>query len=303
LGIAKHISPKQKSNDYKQNYPKDVKMENQITAVVETITPEMAQNYLDANHENQRPLKNARIKKYAEDIANNMWLLNGESIIIADDGTILDGQHRLSAIVLANKSVEIMVVKGIPKVQDGIDTFGTINAENRSNADVLYIEGIRENTADVVKYIRLYESFKIKRLKEKPSGIPYKNHEILEKSKTYNIDEIQERLDRAYTLHSRCDLFSKPVWILLSALEHKISGLHEFIEKVAECNETDEMQGSDALIRFADRQGEKFRSVKLVWIAFFKAFHLEQKGIQVKNLRINLGMSIDYPEWDGYEEA
>ena len=264
-----------------------------------TITVEMAKQWLEKNDHN-RKVTIARVNRYAEDIKNNMWLANGESIIISESGKLLDGQHRLLAVVEAGLEIEALVVTGIPDVQDGVDTFGTINSENRSNADVLTIEGIKDNPADVVKYIRTVEAFNQKALKQKPSGIPYKNHEIIEMAKSANIEEIQEVITRSRVLHGRCNAISKPAWILLAALEHKIPRFNKFLEELAECNIDKDGSPVSALLRRFENDPGLFRSVKMVWISVFKAFHFYENGTEIKNLKTNLGMEIEYPT--GYRE-
>ena len=50
-------------------------------------------------------------------------MLNGETVKIASDGTILDGQHRLYACIQAGVPFETVVIRGLPpEAQDTIDT-------------------------------------------------------------------------------------------------------------------------------------------------------------------------------------
>lgn len=65
------------------------------------------------------------------------WDANGAAIKIAKDGTLLDGQHRLTAIVQSGKSVVTLVVTGLEK-----EVFTTIDAgKTRSHGDYLKIAG------------------------------------------------------------------------------------------------------------------------------------------------------------------
>jgi hypothetical protein len=70
-------------------------------------------------------------------MVKNEWKVNGAAIIIADDGTLLDGQHRLHAIVKANAKVSVPVFEGVTK--DAIKTMDT--GKPRSLADHLKIHG------------------------------------------------------------------------------------------------------------------------------------------------------------------
>lgn len=80
-----------------------------IRAEVKTITPQMASDILDRNVGNRR-LSPALVQEYASYMKQGMWQENGQAIQLTDDGFLVDGQHRLSAVVLANQSVPMLVV-------------------------------------------------------------------------------------------------------------------------------------------------------------------------------------------------
>jgi len=82
---------------------------------VEKITPSTAKEYLKANIRNPRgqKLNMARVKQYAHDMVNGLWELNGEAIVFDKRGTLKNGAHRLAAIVLANITVETVVIRGV----------------------------------------------------------------------------------------------------------------------------------------------------------------------------------------------
>jgi len=78
----------------------------------ETITPSYAQELLKNNTLNRTP-KKQHIDNLAYQMANGQWLYNGETIVIAKDGRILDGQHRLMAIVKSNVTIESEIVREV----------------------------------------------------------------------------------------------------------------------------------------------------------------------------------------------
>lgn len=79
---------------------------------IETVTPELASEYLKANHSN-RPLKKALINNYARTMAGGGWRLTHQGIAFNCDGTLLDGQHRLKAIEQANVPIQMVVTRGV----------------------------------------------------------------------------------------------------------------------------------------------------------------------------------------------
>ena len=94
------------------------KAESQITSEVMDITPDMAREMLKQNINNPRgdkSLKRAIVKSYADDILNGRWQLNGEAIVFDEDGRLVNGQHRLAAIVYAGNPAKMLVVRGVSR--------------------------------------------------------------------------------------------------------------------------------------------------------------------------------------------
>lgn len=103
---------------------------------VELITPDKAAEYLAANTHN-RNLRQRVVDSYVTDMLAGDWLWNGESIKFATDGALLDGQHRLAAIVKAGVAVRVLVVRDLPpQTQETIDT-----GAKRKFSDVLNLRG------------------------------------------------------------------------------------------------------------------------------------------------------------------
>jgi hypothetical protein len=102
------------------------------------ITPEYAARWLE-NKASNRPLAESRWYRYAIDMIEGRWELNGETIIIGSDGRLIDGQHRLKACVESGVSFWSMVTVGAaPESFHTIDTGGV-----RTAADLGYIAGIQ----------------------------------------------------------------------------------------------------------------------------------------------------------------
>ena len=80
---------------------------------LEKITPAKARDILRHNKVN-RNLNKGTVIAYAEDIKNNRWDTNTTACIaISDSGELKDGQHRLSAIIMADKPVLMWVCRGV----------------------------------------------------------------------------------------------------------------------------------------------------------------------------------------------
>lgn len=108
-----------------------------ITVEIETITPEIAKEYLKKNYEKNRKLGEGRVDYLADQIKRGLWLINGATICFNASGDLTDGQHRLSAIIKARKPAESLVVRGLPERSfHSIDT-----GKSRTVADILKISG------------------------------------------------------------------------------------------------------------------------------------------------------------------
>jgi hypothetical protein len=109
------------------------------------VDKDLARNFLNMNSKN-RSLNKYRVKKYAEQMANGEWEMNGESIIIGAGNELLDGQHRLAAIFEFDLKIPLLFCFGVdPRTFDTIDT-----GDSRSRADVLTISGIQKGTAQTL---------------------------------------------------------------------------------------------------------------------------------------------------------
>ena len=103
-----------------------------VFSEITTITPAEATNWLRANCKN-RPVRKAHVEFLAREMKGGNWRVNGQPIIIADNEQVLDGQHRLLAIIEAGIPIKTMVTYGIAE-----DAFSTIDTGAvRSSADAL----------------------------------------------------------------------------------------------------------------------------------------------------------------------
>lgn len=87
-----------------------------------SVTPELAKELLKRNTHN-RKLRERAVGDYARDMKALHWPLNGEALKIARNGDVLDGQHRLHAVILAGIPVDMFVVVGLdPAAQETMDS-------------------------------------------------------------------------------------------------------------------------------------------------------------------------------------
>lgn len=104
---------------------------------IRKITPEVAAALLLNNPAN-RPIKRDHVASIARDMAAGRWQVNGDAIRLNCDGSLIDGQHRLSACVKAGVPFETVVISGLPA-----DVRATIDGgAKRTHGDRLAMVGV-----------------------------------------------------------------------------------------------------------------------------------------------------------------
>lgn len=117
-----------------------------------TLTPEFAERLLEYNKSN-RPIRDGHVQRIAAQITSGKWRFNGDTIKISSNQNVLDGQHRLWAVLLSKRAVESIIVWGIP--DEAFSTMDTIRSL-RSGADVLSRVGVktgRQHIATAIKWM------------------------------------------------------------------------------------------------------------------------------------------------------
>ncbi len=103
------------------------------------VTPKVAKQYLESNTRN-RNIKIHAVNRYAKDIKAGKWKKDtGDFIRISKTGVVLDGQHRLTAILKAQTSIELDFIFGL---EDSIFTVIDTGV-SRTKGDLFKIDGVR----------------------------------------------------------------------------------------------------------------------------------------------------------------
>lgn len=99
------------------------------------VTPDMANEWLKKN-EGNRPLRLHRAAFLARAIESGHWKLTHQAVAFTKRGRLLDGQHRLRAVILANRAVKMAVAYDVPE-----DAFAVMDAGlPRSMAERLHAD-------------------------------------------------------------------------------------------------------------------------------------------------------------------
>lgn len=150
------------------------------------IDPAMAQVMLDHN-EGNRNIRPSKLDQYKRDMREGRYKFNGESLIVAKNGRINDGQHRLRAILETNLAFKSVVSFGVSL--DAIDTIDIGAA--RTGADALSIDDV-PNAHIMSSMLKLIVSYERAKQEGFPAGTI-----LLGSNSRVTIPEIRERLAKS----------------------------------------------------------------------------------------------------------
>jgi len=131
---------------------------NSYSIKVETITPDLAKEFLGTSLRN-RTINQRRVDMYAQEMIHGKW--SPATLLIMDsDGHLVDAHHRLNAVIKAGVAVDMVVFRGLEKrFIPSIDT-----GRPRSAGDMLaFIEGLDDmkslrNKAALVRNVLIVRS-------------------------------------------------------------------------------------------------------------------------------------------------
>lgn len=146
-------------------------------AEIREITPELALDWLtDPKYKApNRGIRKTKVASYVQSMREGRWHITGEAIKFDNTGRLLDGQHRLNAVVDSGVTIQSLVITGVdPKAQDVMDTGAARDAK-----DVLGIHDVKHASivAAGVRILVAYEAGRFFPGQETPKA---SNDEILE---------------------------------------------------------------------------------------------------------------------------
>lgn len=102
-----------------------------MKTTIKEITPQWASRILETRNPVNRNVAEAVVDAYASDMAAGHWLLTHQGLAFNDSGDLIDGQHRLHAVIKSGKTVKMMVTMGIPSIQNNGISLNTMDAVDR----------------------------------------------------------------------------------------------------------------------------------------------------------------------------
>jgi hypothetical protein len=106
------------------------------------VTPEIARDWLVYNQIN-RPVKPQIVEEYIRQIESGQWKRTHQGLAFTHEGALLDGQHRLLAVIRTGRTLPMLVT-----INEPAENYEFVDCgRTRSNLDMLRI-GQRDTTLD-----------------------------------------------------------------------------------------------------------------------------------------------------------
>lgn len=251
-----------------------------MKASVIKITPEIARQLLAQNPHN-RPINKMNLDMICRDLKQGKWMENGESIIVDWDGNLLDGQHRLMAVVNTGICFNSVFAEGIhPRA------FATIDqGRKRTAAEILQLLG-EVNTTNLVSALGIIDCYQNKRYSFSQPG--FSHEEVIA------LLDKNPKIRQSMALPGlRCNL-APPA--LLAALHYLFAqkdpeAAGEFIVKLTTGVNLDQADPvlllRQRLLKNAQGTAKINRSYAAALI--IKAWNASRCGIVISNLRLRKG--------------
>lgn len=100
-----------------------------ISVKFEDITPKAAHDYLSRSVGN-RALNTNYVLSLAVAMESGRWTPEASEIVLDESGALIDGHHRLHAVVALDSTVKMLVKRGVPKAARGVIDTGRPRSMN-----------------------------------------------------------------------------------------------------------------------------------------------------------------------------
>ena len=197
-------------NGFNVTFEKDTKPKFEVM----DITPDMAKKILAHRNKNNRPIRYTHLEKLSDAIEKGEWKVTYQCIAFDKDGNLIDGQHRLAAVLQTRQTVKMTVATNMdPSIFEVVDT-----GSKRSTGDALDILGSEHGrcVSGALKICICYQNFPEKTW----SGANIQQPSTSDITSIYKDrkDEIEALLSVIKKKHKNFKCFSPSLGLALSLL-------------------------------------------------------------------------------------
>ena len=253
-----------------------------------SVTPEIATRWLATNTTQNRRLSQNTVRRYAADMIREKWQITGETIKFDTSGRLIDGQHRLSAVVAARKTVLMAVANNIdPDAIAVIDT-----GKSRSAGDALHIAGLGENSTNIAALARKVIAFDagqhdvMTNRKIRIKGEPVTNRDIIDYCTNH---DLQPFVRFAYRLVN-CQIttiFSHGDWAFIYWYLSRVdaAAAEDFLMRLATLQDVGSVSPIRTLFERITK-GQVSLTSKMRLMAVVQAWNAWRRGESLRSIRV-----------------
>lgn len=163
----------------------------------EKIDAKLATDLLQLNDTN-RPIKNLVVDNYTADMKNGRWQFTGDIIQISSEGKLLNGQHRLIAIINSNTVQTFHIQTGLAPESFSKMDIGKV----RTAGDTLATKGYKHYTtvATIVRYVSMFDNALLPDYVSNSNKAKFSNEEITAEAAKLNKTLLEETANTASRL-------------------------------------------------------------------------------------------------------
>lgn len=235
------------------------------------ITPETAKSFLGHNHERQRLVLQPEVRKLARDMAEGRW---NEEIVnpirLTKEGVLIDGQHRLMAVVESGKSIWMWVQTDLSESDFEYIDLGRkripsdfIGSKNRTTlaAVAKFAYCTRKGSAPLVSIMSGYLNVSPK---EKPSDVC-----VIKEAQTYLAEKGSDlgRMVRSSTKCGAPAIFEFGAWLIKWLMASgALTGVsvEEYVDDIVSVTPTQSTQVIVTYLKNKTLVGKKFGKDELL---------------------------------------
>lgn len=242
------------------------------------------------NNTHNRPIHQRQVDALAEEIRRGNWQLSPDALAFDVTGTLINGQHRLWAVVEVGSAVLFQVMTGLAQ-----ETFTIVDCGRpRTGADALAIEGNTKDArlaAAIVRHELAYLAGE--------TWVKVTPREIAETArKMPNLGVATATVRSCSRGFARLCAPSAIAWVYMHALDQDSDAASAWLDGFASGANLDEDDPRHALRgRFLAREGKgtgtprKMEQIHLAWLSWSK-FHAGEKVSKLKIAHGLLGPAL-----------
>lgn len=266
-------------------------MDLQMVKITPAIASEMLENNIDIN----RSIRSGHLSKLCSDMENGLWdCNNGETLKFKDSkdgckwGILVDGQHRLTALINTGSTFTLPVLTGVSE-----DSFATLDSgSSRTFGDILGQKGYQNKTSVAAGATTLEQfymgNFRKKQISHRQLLKRFEEHQNISEyaNEANNLRKCFKPSEAVFLAYAFNSIAPKKGAAFMSRLAHggaqEGEPVHELREKLIN-------------LRMKKATGITYAPKDYIIGSVFKAWNMQERKSKEAFSMLGIGETIEYP--------